>query len=363
MPNENSFNVVLTLEARSNVMLDVISDYFKLSDAQIFNEIQMSASEITELLLSKDIDYKELKRALVPSADKLELVYIFDWCALEDSFYGPPIMNLLLSVLPKDSTRSILAGDWIHDVKPRKVFENSDVGVLKPNFDASDLPDTLYFVYLNNLSTARAEAIHNAFKGIQGYLGSFDMTCLSVFKGMLSTMLVRDFIQHKNVILLGHEDDRDDQENYSLKLYDFESYGFSVRSVPSWMYGTYLSYKIERPVFEFDQSDRHFSLNAMTPSPLPLSLCKLEVDQSKLEYLISEKQGSLKRMGFEHLDTESLAKRIQEKIDGSYIYCLSNSEEHGVLKFNIILEEPPHRCLCVLKYIPESQRLEVITLY
>lgn len=363
MPSDNNFNVVLTLEARSNVMLEVISEYFKLSDAHIFNEIQMNVKKLSDLLLTKGIDYRDLKRALVPSTDKLEKVYIFDCCAIEASFYGLDIMNLLMSVLPKNSTRSILAGDWISDVRPCKVFEASDIDVLKPNFDASELPDTLYFVYLNNLSAARAEAIHKAYEGMQGYLGLFDMTCLSIFKGMLSTMLVRDFIQHKSMVLLGHEDDRDEQENHSLKLYDFEKYGFSVRSTPSWMYRTYLSYKIERPVFSFDQSDRQFSLNAMTPSPLPLSLCKLGINQSKLKYLISEKQGSLKRMGFEHLDAESFAKRIQEKLDGSYIYCLSNSEEYDVLKFNIILEEAPHRCLCVLKYIPESEKLEVISLY
>src|SRR5258708_27499339 len=108
-------------------------------------------------------------------------------------------------------------------------------------------------------------------------------------------MRVRDFVQHRGVALMGYEDDRDENEDYALKMYDFAGLGYKVRSVPSWLYGMLLSYKIERPVFDFDLGDSRFSLNAMTPAPRPLADCEVLLEPDKLRYLQAEKEGSLKR--------------------------------------------------------------------
>jgi hypothetical protein len=165
------------------------------------------------------------------------------------------------------------------------------------------------------------------------------------------------------VVLLGHEDDRDENEDHSLKLYDFAKFGFKVRSVPSWMYGTYLSYKIERPVFDFDHWDSKFSVNAMTPAPAPLVDCNVILEEAKLGYLMVKKTGSLKRVGFAGLSAAAVAEQIKRKLAASYIYNLARSESVATLKFNIVLEAAGSRCTCALEYRPEDKQLKVITLF
>lgn len=244
-------------------------------------------------------------------------------------------------------------------------MRDSGIELIPPAGSSSlqELPDTLYVVYLNNLTPSMASKIDAAFASLPGYVGALDMTRGSIFKALLSTMLVRDFVQHKGVVLLGHEDDRNENEDSSLRLYDFANYGFKVRSVPLWIYGTYLSYKIERPVFDFDCWDAKFSLNAMTPAPTPLVDCEVILEDSTLEYLMAEKAASLKRVGLAGLSATDLAEQIRRKLAANYIYNLARSAIVETLKFNIVIETDSARSTCALEYRPEDSQLRVITLF
>lgn len=365
MKPATDFDLILTVEARSNVMLDVVTKHFLLTDEQVFREIQTSIRHLRALLARKQINYLDLRRALVPSTDRNEMAYLFDWAAMETDLYGVHVMESLLSVLPKTSSRSVLAGDWVSEIRPSVALRSTGIklGGSLGSAGQGKLPDTLYIVYLNNLTASMALKIDEAFTALQGYVGTLDMTLGSLFKAMLSTMLVRDFVQHRSIVLLGHEDDRHENENHSLKLYDFKKFGFKVRSVPSWMYGSYLSYKIERPVFDFDASDSRFAVNAMTPAPTPLIDCDVILDETKLDYLMAEKSGSLKRIGLSGLSAATVAEQIRRKLLGSYIYNLARSESVRTLKFNIVLETAGARCTCALEYQPNDRSLRVITLY
>src|SRR5690606_26236048 len=145
--------------------------------------------------------------------------------------------------------------------------------------------DTLYFVYLNNLTRAAVARLDAALSIHPAYLGSIDVKYMSLMKAMLSTMLVRAFIQHRTIIIQSHEDDRPESEDVNLVGYDFEKFGYTNRSVPGWLYGWFLSYKIECPVFPENDSDIRFSLNAITATPYPITQCAVELDERKLEYL------------------------------------------------------------------------------
>lgn len=221
------FEVILTVDARTNLLLEVITQQFELTDWQVFHEIQENVRQLRTLLASKEIKYLDLKRALVPSTDHNERAFLFDWSAMNSDFYGGQVMHCLLPVLHKGSTRSVLAGDWTARLRPSAALRDSGLELLAPigGLVSQELPDTLYIVYLNNLTLSMASNIEAAFENLPGYVGSLDMTVESVFKALLSTMLIRDFVQHKSVILLGHEDDREEGEDFSLKLYNFAEYG------------------------------------------------------------------------------------------------------------------------------------------
>jgi hypothetical protein len=359
-----NFETILTLDARSNTLLDVIKDGLNLSDAQMYVEISKMARHLKANLAQKGIAYLDLRRALVPSHDKQERAFVFDWTKVGDNWYGKNIVERLLPGLERTSSRSVLLGDWL----ARKNFRFADAylgsqgqigdGTLK------NLPplDTLYFVYLNNLSRTGADRIDAIFDGTPGYLGAVELSRASLLKAALSTMLVRAFIQHRSVIIQGHPDDAPDHVDENMIGYDFSASGYTVRSVPSWMYGAFLAYKIERP-FLRQETDQTFSLNSLSPTFIPLEKCSVTIEERKLEYLRTVKGGSMRRTSFAEMSAAELSDKVKEKLAENYIYNMARAVE-GTLKFNIIIEASDGaRAMCALEYLPAQAALKILTFY
>ena len=359
------FDVIYTLEARSNFMLDVITTRYGLSEKRVFDEIKSAIAQLRPTLDSKGVQYADLKRALVPNIDREERAFVFDWTKFSTSWYGREVLRMMLPLLEKGSSRSVLVGDWASKYGFNGIFQESFGEVAAGSLlDESRAADTLYFVYLNNLTSAAITRLDAELSKHVAYLGFIDLTYTSLMKAMLSTMLVRAFIQHRTTIIQGHEDDRPDSEDVNLVGYDFEQFGYTNRSVPGWLYGWFLAYKIERPVLPDDDSDTRFSLNAMTATPYPIAQCVVELDERKLEYLQREKAGSLRIANFEALSAEQIAAQIRAKLAMNYIYHLARATDAGTLKFNIIIENGRvARNTCALEYRPQEQLLKIITFF
>lgn len=62
-----------TLNARGNGMPEVIRDYFGLSPGRMLLEIQEMRAHIARTLKSKGINHDDLRAALVPDREKLEI--------------------------------------------------------------------------------------------------------------------------------------------------------------------------------------------------------------------------------------------------------------------------------------------------
>jgi len=62
-----------TLNARGNGMLEVIRDYFALSPDRMLFEIQGMRAQVARVLKSKGVNYDDLRAALVPDREKLEI--------------------------------------------------------------------------------------------------------------------------------------------------------------------------------------------------------------------------------------------------------------------------------------------------
>lgn len=234
--------------------------------------------------------------------------------------------------------------------------------------DQSDLYhgqwQNIYFVYINNLSNSMVENLLKGLKNNPAYLGYLDLRFSSPIIVFLSTLLVRAFIKHKNIIIQGHEDDRSPYDDENLLSYNFKKFNYITRSAPIWMYGMFLSYKIERPICDENDHDTRFSLNAVSTDPIDLGECDIELDERKLEYLKANKTNSLKRADLHSLSAKQVASQIREKIKSNYIYNLARSENGETIKFNIILENKNvARNECALEYIPSNKLLRVITFY
>lgn len=359
-----------TLNARDNIMLEVMRDYFSLSPDQMRREIQGALQMLESALCKKNIIYSDLKTALVPDTKRKEIALIFDTKSIESIWYGLDVFSRIIPLLEKGSNHSILVGDYI--VRPENVeelfsaFEESVQ--LRRSVDFFPLTQ-FYIVYINNLTDAMFSRFPEALVGYEAYVGFADMTYASRFKLYLSIMLVNLGIKHKSVFIQGHESDLDASEDVNVCGYPFEQSGFTCRSVSSDLEGLFLSYKIERPVLPGFEVDTEFALNSISICPLPLEGFTVEVEEAKLKYIKDKKQGSIERVGLESATTQELNELIKDRIKKSYIYNLIFVEEYNISKFNIIVELPskmscqPTRLLAAMEYKPNEKVLRLITLY
>jgi hypothetical protein len=359
-----------TLNARGNIMLEVVRDHFQLLPEQMLKEIQALRHSVDDALALKGIKYDALKTALVPDVKRQEIALVFDTTAIQDDWYGQTVFSRVIPLFNRDSNHSVLVGDYIDTgVGQKLLFEAMQESTkLTRNVDYKH-SSQFFIVYVNNLTQSMASKFHEGLLQWRGYVGCADMTYASRFKTLLSTMLTNSFIKHRNTIIQGHEDDRPNEEDVNMTGYPFEMHGYICRSVQSMLEGTLLAYKIERPVFSGFETDTEFSLNAISPNPLPIRDFVIEVEDVKLQYLKTAKPGSIAKAGLENIEANQLAEHIQSKISASYIYNLSFDVTHNVAKFNVIIEllradkTGSLRFLAALEYKPKSKILRLITLY
>ncbi|WP_134047821.1 hypothetical protein [Mycobacteroides franklinii] len=359
-----------TLDARNNVMLEVVQQMFDLSPTQIHSVIQNERNQLEELLLSKNIRYDALRTALTPSIGKREVAFIFDTMAISDSWYGHEVFDKLIPLFNRKSNHSVLTGDYIGRNEQQDVlFDAFEEAVQPARFIDYRYSNQFYVVYISNISEAAIKTVDKNLRDYQGYAGYADTTCSSRFKTILSTQLVNSFIKHGSTIIQGHEDDRDATEDVNMSGYPFENCGYVCRSVPSSIFGLLLSYKIERPAYRGFERDTEFSLNAVSLNPLPLSEFSIHIEDAKREYLVRDKQGSMLKAGLEGLVTEEIEEVIRSKVSHSYIYNMSHIEQNDTVKFNLVIELPhtsggeKTRLLASLEYKTKNKTLRLITLY
>lgn len=356
-----------TVNARGNIMLEVARDYFKLTPDHMRREIVGLHREVVALLRSKGIRYAELRSALVPQADRKEVALFFDSTRM-GSFYGGEAHRMLLPLLHRQSSRSVLCGDLIGRGLSQVALHDLMVDTVLPLRESTYRHSSQFFViYVNNLTDGMIEIMLEGLGPAHAFVGIADMTYASRLKWLLAHSLVNSYLQHRGIIIGPHEDDRPDSEDVNLPGYAFEENGFRVRSVPARLGGTMLSYKIECPVFRGFEVDSEMALNAISTDVTPLSELDIEIDQQKLEYLHKAKADSLRGAGLWGTDVDRLRGLIKDRLMANYIYGMSYVGEHDTAKFNVMVEATgpsgPFRVLAALAHESQLKRLRLITLF
>jgi hypothetical protein len=362
---------VHTLNARSNILLEVVRAQSRLDPPAMLREIQSLRREVETVLAAKAISYEELRAALIPSQKRREVALVFDSNAIDDTFYGRPIFEQYMPLFNANSNHSVLVGDYgTHKNSDEPLLAQALCDAVMPVRSVKYRHSTQFFiVYINNLTEAMIARFDAGLRPFAGYVGLVDVTNGSVFKFLLSTMLANVFIKHGRVILQEHEDDRPNEEDVNLSGLPFEAFGYTCRSLQSYLQGPLLTYKIERPVFDRHDTDTEMSLNAVSAKPLPLCDFSIEVDEAKAAYVRSHNVSAMARAGLEQVSANELRRLIASKIRMSYIYRLEYQAAFDITKFNVIIEVPsregdqPVRLLAALEYRPNDQTLKLITLF
>ncbi len=108
------FDTIFTPEARSHMLLEITAEHFKMTDEQVFRDIQNSHRELVQVLASKSIQYKDLRNALIPSTNRNERAYLFNRSNIDEANYGRAIIEHALPAFDPRSSHSVLLGDWLH---------------------------------------------------------------------------------------------------------------------------------------------------------------------------------------------------------------------------------------------------------
>lgn len=303
------FEIIHTLEARSSFHFEFCKDHLGFDEGRLHREIVGCYEMLKRQLEYKKIIYSDLKSALIPQTRKQETAFMFDYTKFESGFYGMEVMNMLLPNLDKSGTRSILYGDWVSkNVTFGQAFTTSyGPSEIEARFPNAWYGNAVAFYYVNNLTPAAIKKLRHAFSTHSAFMGCLDLTYTSYMKAMLSTMLIRAFIQHKRIIIESHEDGTNPDLNEGYLPWDFERAGFVVKTVDTSLYSILLSYKIERPEVE-GEGDILLCLNALTPTPVHISDCILELDDSRLEYLRAKHGSALKHAALDGLTLLNLTQ-------------------------------------------------------
>lgn len=356
-----------TLQARDNVMLEVVRGGLMLTDREVRAEIQRVRRNTEIILAKKGIAYPALKSGLVPSIDRREAGFLFDRQLIESGSYGTYVSRILLPLLDPRTTQSVLCGDLL------RLEEDAIFKIVRKIFvpapATGKLGRWLYCVYINNLSEAALSKLHSELGKIPSYVGYIPATFASRAKTYLSFTLVNSFLKHGTFVIMGHEEDRSDEEDVNMAGDPFEEFSYRIRSLQSTYFGLFLSYKIERAVYPEFERDTEMALRAVSDAVVPLTDCTVILEEAKHGYLLSKKLGALQTARIADLSQQALADLIKSKVDASYIYNLQYLEDHDVSKFNVMVELPisdrgyPARLVAALEYRPKEKTLRLITLY
>ncbi len=358
---------IYTINARGNIFLEIIKEYYSLDDTIMYSEINGMFDKLVKILDSKGILYEKLKSCLIPRNNRKEIGLVFDTLKIESHWYGKDIFARLIPLFHKNSAHSILCGDYIGDEElQNELFFRFYGEINQVNKFEYQHSTQFFIVYVNNLSKNMFDKLIYNLTDFAPFTGFFDLTNQSFIKSYLSTILVNSFIKNNEIILMGHEDDRDNSEDINLIGYPFEELGYTVKSIQEIYYSLFLSYKIEREVFNGFESDTLFSLNSI--SPIISKIQEIEIEDNKFEYLKSVKQGKLKKANLISYSKDELTELIKGKIKSNYIYNMTFLQSYNIFKFDILIEQLNSlneivKITIGFEYIPKKQKLRLITLY
>lgn len=365
-----------TLNARGNLLFAAIREHYKWTDDRTFREIQRTHSDFLEILSAKGISYDELRNALTPQTNKHEAAFLFDEnrCS-PDRIPGVDAADAVFKLLPSKTTHSILGGELIGDDRDqfaRRLLREKAVIVKDLAFKH---PTFCFVVYANNLSSEALSYIHEGLKSHSGYLGYVPCTYASLTKTFVTMHLMNFGIRHKNIMILGHEDDRPNTENHNLHMHDYTALGLKILSVQLMYFGIFLSYKPEQMLLKDSDDDLEIAVRSMSKEVAQFSDFTVVIEDKKFEYLTTEKDGKLALAGLTHLTKAELEEAVRAKMRSSYLYSLdwrdvpANGTSAGYKGsfFNIMLEFPrevgePERITVALEYQPIRKVLRIVTM-
>jgi hypothetical protein len=367
--------MIYTFNTKDFLLYPVMKSCFALNENDVYKTIQDGFVMLQKQLALKGISYDSLKGALIPNQDKdkYEACFVIDSTQIASSDYGYHVFEKLIPLLDKESTYSILCGDYIdflykYRSDSQHILHSEMNNVLarchKSNYKHSG---QFYLIYINRLTGSQRLKIVEGLYPYSWFTGFADVTHSSCFKSYISNILVPVCIKSKNRIIVSHPSDYEDDENINMRGFPFESNGFKLSSINDDSYGAFLSYKIESEVP--DKEDVSFSFNALFPKFDSFEKIDLHISDDKWNKYLTEKDTGkgqiIELLGYDSTNKEQFINEVFKHICANYIYNLRENE-YGDLMFNVCVELPTinghfRKTTIALKYHPDTGAIDIVT--
>lgn len=367
--------MIYTFNAKGFLLYPVMKSYFDLSENGVYIAIQDGFEMLQKQLAMKGISYDSLKGALIPNQDKdkYETCFVIDSNQIDSFDYGYHVFERLIPLLDKESTYSILCGDYIDFLyKYRSDSQHilhSEMNHVLARCHKSDYKHSgqFYLIYINRLTGSQRLKIVEGLYPHSWFTGFADVTHSSYFKSYISDILVPVCIKSKNKIIVPHPSDYADDEDINMRGFPFESNGFKLSSINDDSYGAFLSYKIESEMP--DREDVSFSFNALFPKFDSFEKIDLQISNDKWNKYLTEKETGkgqiIELLGYDSTHKEKFMNDVFKHICANYIYNLRENE-YGDLMFNVCVELPTingrlRKTTIALKYHPDTGSIDIVT--
>lgn len=194
-PNPKEPQKIYTFNAKDFLLFPVMKKVFSLSEEEVYNTIFDEFEVLKKRLDLKKISYEKLKGALIPNQekDRFETCLIIDSDQIESNDYGYYVFERLIPLLDKESTYSILCGDYIDilntaDSQPGLRGVMNEV-IYRCHASKYQYSGQYYLIYFNRLTENQRWSIVEGLMEYPWFTGFADLTYQSVFKSYISNIL------------------------------------------------------------------------------------------------------------------------------------------------------------------------------
>lgn len=358
----NSFvsSMIATFDLDSTGVRDVLEELYRQTVTQ---------------LTAAGVNYADLRWALTPRTTHFEIAYLFDSTRVESSSYGREIAESWLPALwshgPKRT--AISHGDLVH-APSWWVWKELSLYLTQTREFARLSTEQYYVVYFTNLSASQVGKMDTALRKLTPtYLGYIDC---STWIPLKSCMLLPQYaIRNEDALIVPLDDSGSPH---------FTPPGIAGRfrlvGVTEELYGVVLDHRMDNGVPEWADRDSTIALTMLGGKQLSMQRLRIELDERRFDYLVSESKGhgaSVRRAGLGSLSRRELVQAVESKIRNSLIYNLrfvdgtragEPAPENDAWMFSVQVELPDEskrvrRYQVGIKYKPRSHVGELVTFY
>lgn len=351
------------INSRDTVIFDVLENV----GGNFFNDLHDIDKIMKEKLKVENIKYSELKSILSPG-NKGDIAFIFDFTKIEVSDYGEYILNLLMPYL-QNNNFCYLHGDYCiysSSLSERKFKIEELKKSLYEEYNGFTDPSSYYIVYITNIGLENAKTINKYLKGKEvSYVGFSELNLNSLFKTILSTVLLQAFIKCNNIIIEASPDVEYIEKNEYPNFVYLKNYDYKFLNINSDYYNIFLEYRIPSIINQNDK-DLYYSLKYLNEDVNYNLIRELNIiiTDDKILYLLNEKNYIMSKWNLKDIGDirQFLTTKIEESLFVGEIFDLEVIDEYNTYKFNIYIEHLNKKYKIGLKLLIDKKELFFITL-